>query len=175
MITSTSTPHVLNNRLGYLNQLTKLYLLNQTIYQLSPVTINSKQTKPFANGTVSAVVCAFGQSKTFARTSIKKYVPSPCHEASHINWPCTNNLSSLLASARMPVVDQNHQMTLQASLQHCCQVNVSHSRLIDPGHNRIKVKVKVEWNPWDSVGVCITESSDRCVHKVAQPTHVAER
>ena len=25
----------------------------------------------------------------------------------------------------MPVVDQNHQTTLQASLQHCCQVNVS--------------------------------------------------
>ena len=162
MITSTSTAHVLNNRLGYWNQLTKskLYLLNQTIYQLSPVTINSKQTKPFANSTASAFVCAFGQSKTFALTSIKKYVPSPCHEAtSHINWPCTNNLSSLLAGARMPVVEQNHQTTLQASLQHCCQVNVS----------------LVEWNPWDSVGVCITESSDRCVHKVAQPTHVAER
>ena len=31
----------------------------------------------------------------------------------------------VLASARMPVVDQNHQMILQASLQHCCQVNVS--------------------------------------------------
>ena len=39
MVTSTSTAHVLNNRLGYWNQLTKLYLLNQTIYQLSPVTI----------------------------------------------------------------------------------------------------------------------------------------
>ena len=59
----------------------------------------------------------------------------------------------------MPVVDQHHQMTLQASLQHCCQVNVS----------------LVELNPWDSVGVCIIEISDRCVHKVAQPTHVAER
>ena len=163
MITSTSTAHVLNNRLGYWNQLTKLYLLNQTIYQLSPVTINSKQTKPLANGTASAFVCAFGQSKTFALTSIKKYTCAftMSWSHSHINWPCTNNLSSLLASARMPVVDQNHQTTLQASLQHCCQVNVG----------------LVEWNPWEweSVGVCITESSDRCVHKVAQPTHVAER
>ena len=46
----------------------------------------------------------------------------------------------------MPVVDQNHQMTLQASLQHCCQVNVSLTPL----------------------GLYITGSSD-------QPTHVAER
>ena len=101
-------------------------MLNQAIYQLNPVTINSKQTKPFANGTASAFVCGFGQSKTFALTSIKKYVPSPCHEATVISTghACTNNLSSLLASARMPVVDQNHQTTLQASLQHCCQVNV---------------------------------------------------
>ena len=55
------------------------------------MTINSKQTKPFVNGMASAFVCGFGQSKTFALTSIKKYVPSPCHEAhSHIiNWPCT--------------------------------------------------------------------------------------
>ncbi len=81
---STSTVHVLNNRLGYWNQLTKLYLLNQTIYQLSPVTINSKQTKPFANGT-AAFVCAFGQPRNFALTSIKKYVPSPCHEATVIS------------------------------------------------------------------------------------------
>ena len=91
--------------------------LNQAIYQRNPVKIKAKQTKPFANGTASAFVCAFGQSKTFALTSIKKYVPSPCHEASHINWPRTNNLSSLLdlAGARMPAVDQNHQTTLQAS------------------------------------------------------------
>ena len=80
MITSTSTAHVLNNR-----QFTELYLLNEAIYQLNPVTINSKQTKPFANGTASAFVCAFGQSKTFTLTSIKKYVPSPCHEATVIS------------------------------------------------------------------------------------------
>ena len=34
----------------------------------------------FANGTASAFVCAFGQSKTFALTSIKKYVPSPLYD-----------------------------------------------------------------------------------------------
>ena len=52
---------------------------------LNLVKINSKQTKPFANGTASASVCDFGQSKTFALTSIKKYVPSPCREATVIS------------------------------------------------------------------------------------------
>ena len=165
MITSTSTAHVLNNRLGYWNQLTKLYLLNQTNSALWQSTLNKQSHLQMALKQChlnNAFVRAFGQSKTFAWTSIKKYKKlyafTMSWSHSHINWPCTNNLSSLLANARMPVVDQNHQTTLQASLQHCCQVNVG----------------LVEWNPWDSVWVCITESSDRCVHKVAQPTHVAE-
>ena len=83
-------------------------------------------------------VCAFGQSRTFALTSIKKYVPSPCHEATVISTGHAQAIypASLLAGARMPVVDQN---------------------------------------TWDSVRVCNTGSSDRCVHKVAQPTHVAGR
>ena len=159
MIISTSTAHVLNNRLGYWNQLTKLYLLNQTIYQLSPVTINSTN-KAICKWHCFCLCVCFWSIKDFCtdfHQEICAFTMSWSH--SHINWPCTNHLSSLLASARMPVVDPNHQMTLQASLQHCCQVNVG----------------LVEWNPWDSVGVCIAESSDRCVHKVAQPTHVAER
>ena len=165
MITSTSTAHVLNNRLGYWNQLTKLCLHNQTIYQLSPVTINSKQTKPFGlQMALLLPLCVFLVNRRLlhwlpSRNMCLLHHVMMTWSHSHINWPCTNNSSSLLAGARMPVVDQNHQKTLQASLQHCCQVNVS----------------LVEWNPWDSVGVCITESSDRCVHKVAQPTHVAER
>ena len=153
--------HALNNRLGYWNQLTTLYLLNQTIYQLSPVTINSKQTnKAICIWHCFCLCVCFWSIKDFYtdfHQEICAFTMSWSH--SHTNWPCTNNLSSLLAGARMPVVDQNHQTTLQASLQRCCQVNVS----------------LVEWNPWDSVGVCTTESSDRCVHKVAQPTHVAER
>ena len=66
----------------------------------------------------SAFVCGFGHSETFALTSIKKYVPSPCHEATVISTGHAQTIypASLLAGARMAVVDQNHQTTLQASL-----------------------------------------------------------
>ena len=68
-------------------------MINDLLNKYSPCTeqqtrvLKSTLTKqkPFANGTASAFVCAFGQSNTFALTSIKKYVPSPCHEATVIS------------------------------------------------------------------------------------------
>ena len=72
-------------------------------------------------------MCAFGQSKTFALTSIKKYVPSPYQSPDSASF-----IATLLPSE--------------------CQLD-----------------------GMTPLGVYITGSSDRCVHKVAQPTHVAER
>ena len=87
MITSRSTAHVLNNRLGYWNQLTKIKpFTNSTLWQS---TLNKQSHLQMA---LLLPLCVLLVNQRLLHWLPSRNVPSPCHEATVISTGHTHTI-----------------------------------------------------------------------------------